>query len=102
MIISPFSPSVMAAIAQHPEVKRQVRLVANTVARFARQKAPAETGNLRKNIAVEQVRNPRTGAVEYHVGWKRRGWYGSMVELGTEAERARPHLRPAADQVSRS
>lgn len=102
MIISPISPKVLAAISQHPEVKKQVRLVANTVRKLAAQKAPKETGNLRKNLAVEQVSNPRTGAIEYHVGWKKRGWYGSMVELGTMTERARPHLRPAADQVSRS
>lgn len=102
MIISPLSPSALAAIAQHPEVKAQVRLVANTVAKFARQKAPKETGKLRQNIGVEQVRNPRTGAIEFHVGWKRRGWYGSLVELGTEDEPARPHLRPAADLVSNS
>lgn len=93
---------VIAALTQTPEVKRQVRAVAVEVRRLARQKAPVRTGALRRSIRVENVYDRETGRVEYRVGWdKRIAWYGGLVELGTEDTPARPHLRPAADEINR-
>lgn len=91
-------PEVLAAISQAPSVKKQVRAVAAEIRKEARRLAPKNTGNLRRNIAVENVYDPKTGMVEYHVGWNKKAWYGGLVELGTEHEPPRPHLRPAADK----
>ena len=96
--IGRFRPEVLAAVSQAPSVKKQVRAVAAEIRNEARRLAPKDTGNLRRNIAVENVYDRDTGLVEYHVGWKHQGWYGSLVELGTEDTPARPHLRPAADK----
>jgi HK97 gp10 family phage protein len=96
--IGRFRPEVLAAVSQAPSVKKQVRAVAAEIRNEARRLAPKDTGNLRRNIAVENVYDRDTGMVEYHVGWKQQGWYGSLVELGTEDTPARPHLRPAADK----
>ena len=93
-----FRPEVLAAVSQAPSVKKQVRAVAAEIRKEARRRAPKDTGNLRRNIAVENVYDRDTGLVEYHVGWKKLAWYGSLVELGTEDTPARPHLRPAADK----
>lgn len=93
-----FRPEVLAAISQAPSVKKQVRAVAGEIRKEARRLASKETGNLRKNIAVENVYDPKTRMVEYHVGWKKKAWYGPLVELGTEDAVAQPHLRPAADK----
>jgi HK97 gp10 family phage protein len=82
-------------------VKKQVRAVAAEIRKIARQKAPKETGALRRGIRVENVYDRETGMVEYHVGWdKRTAFYGALVELGTEDTPARPHLRPAADEIN--
>ncbi len=97
-----FRPEVIAALTQHPAVKRQVRAVAAEIRKKARQLAPVDTGNLRRNIAVENVYDPETQQVEYRVGWTKKGFYGSLVELGTEDEPPKPHLRPAAIQVKNS
>ena len=101
MRVGPLRPEVIAAVTQAPSVKRQVRLVANEIRKIARQKAPKETGALRRGIQVENVYDRQTGLVEYHVGWnKYTAWYGALVELGTEDTPARPHLRPAADEIN--
>ncbi len=95
-------PEVIAALTQTPLVKRQVRKVAAEIRTEARRLVPVDTGNLRKNIAVENVYDPETQQVEYRVGWTKRAWYGSLVELGTAEEPAKPHLRPAANKVKNS
>lgn len=99
MKIGQFRPEVLAAVSQSPSVKKQVRLVANEVRKEARRRAPKESGNLQRNIAVENVYDPETGLVEYHVGWNKKAWYGGLVELGVEGQPAQPHLRPAADKI---
>ncbi len=97
-----FRPEVIAALTQTPEVKKQLRRVAGEIRTEARKLAPVDTGNLRRNIAVENVLDPETGQVEYRVGWTKRAFYGGLVELGTEDEPPRPHLRPAANKVKNS
>ena len=101
MRVGPLRPEVLAAVTQAPSVKKQVRAVAAEVRKLARQKAVKETGAMRRGIQIENVFDRETGMVEYHVGWNRyTAWYGALVELGTEDTPARPHLRPAADEVN--
>lgn len=101
MRIGRLRPEVLAAVSQAPSVKKQVRDVANEIRKRARQKAPKKTGALRRGIQVVNVYDRETGLVEYHVGWnKRTAFYGPLVELGTEDTPARPHLRPAADEIN--
>lgn len=99
MRYGPIRREVIAALTQTPTVKRQVRAVAATIRDDARRMAPRRTGALRRSLRVENVYDPRTGMVEYRVGWdKRIAFYGPLVELGTEDSPAQPHLRPAADR----
>jgi HK97 gp10 family phage protein len=101
MRVGPLREEVIAAVTQAPSVKKQVRAVANEVRKRARQKATKETGTMARGIQVENVYDRETGMVEYHVGWnKRTAFYGPLVELGTEDTPARPHLRPAADEIN--
>lgn len=101
MRIGQFRPEVLAAVSQAPSVKKQVRTVANEIKKIAKRKAVKHTGAMAKGIQVENVYDPATGLVEYHVGWsKKTAWYGPLVELGTEDTPARPHLRPAADEIN--
>lgn len=101
MRIGRFRPEVLAAVSQSPSVKKQVRAVAAEIRKRARQKAVKQTGAMAKGLQVENVYDPKTGLVEYHVGWnKYTAWYGPLVELGTEDTPARPHLRPAADEIN--
>ena len=103
MRVGPLRQEVIAAVTQAPSVKKQVRDVANEIRNRARRKAVKETGAMARGIRVENVYDRDTGMVEYHVGWdKRKAFYGPLVELGTEDTPARPHLRPAADEVANS
>lgn len=92
----PVRPEVLAALTQLPEITKQVREVANAIRRDARLLAPKRTGTLRRSIAVERVYDPVTRRVSYIVGWSGRGFYGWLVESGTEDTPPRPHLVPAA------
>lgn len=94
-------PEVLVALTRTTEMKKQVRAVANEIRREARALAPVATGNLRRNIVVDNVLDDE-GRVVYRVGWSPKAWYGLLVELGTEDTPARPHLRPAADKVNRA
>jgi HK97 gp10 family phage protein len=92
----PIRADVLAALTELPEVVATVREVAKDIAEDARNLAPVRTGNLkRKGIGIEKRRNSR-GKVYYVVGWTPDGWYGELVEFGTEDTTARPHLVPAA------
>ena len=96
-----FRPEVLAAVSQAPSVKKQVRTVANEIVKGARRRAPKKTRALTRGIRTENVYDKTTGLVEYHVGWsKKTAWYGLLVELGSEKAPARPHLRPAADEIN--
>jgi HK97 gp10 family phage protein len=101
MRVGRFRPEVLAAVSQAPSVKKVVRAAAVEIRKEARRRVPKNTGNLAKNIAIENAYDAATGLVEYRVGWtKRGGFYGPLVELGTEDTPARPHLRPAADLIN--
>lgn len=91
------SSAALTALSNSRAVDDRVKAVAEEIRKEAARRAPKESGNLARNIAIEKVR----GTSEYHVGWtKRDGFYGPLVELGTEDTPAQPHLRPAADRFT--
>jgi HK97 gp10 family phage protein len=99
MILRGVRREVITALTRTPEVKAQVRAVANSIRDDARSRAPRHTGALRRSIKVDNVLDDQ-GRVVYRVGWdKRIAYYGPMVEGGTNDTRARPHLKPAAEAV---
>ena len=78
-------------LARQPDVVRTVREVANAIKKDAKRLAPRSTGTLaRRGIEVERTRRG------FLVGWNAAGWYGWLVESGTEDAGPRPHLVPAA------
>lgn len=88
---------LLAAVSQDRNGKAQMRELANKIRDDARALAPVKTGALRRSIRVENVYDPATKMVEFHVGWdKSIAWYGMLVEFGTEHAAPQPHLRPAA------
>lgn len=101
------SPSTQAAIhaalSRDRNITDAMQRTANAVRDEARERAPVLTGTLRKSITTDRVYDPQTRQVVYRVGWaKATGWYGPLVELGTEDTPARPHLRPAAEMFRNS
>ncbi|MEV1321955.1 HK97-gp10 family putative phage morphogenesis protein [Micromonospora arborensis] len=87
----------LVALSQHPEVIKAMRQQASAIARDARQLAPVDSGQLKgKGIGIELIEDDATGLMHYGVGWTRAGWYGWLVEAGTEDTTPRPHLVPAA------
>lgn len=97
MRLTNIRPEAITALTRVPEIKKQVRAVANAIRDDARRRAPRRTGALRRSIKVDNVLDEH-GNVVFRVGWdKRIAFYGPMVEFGTEKTRAQPHLRPAVD-----
>lgn len=92
----PSDPEALRDIANSEGPQAEARKLANAIQRDARRLAPKRTGTLRRNIKVEEVTDLKTGIEGYAVGWDDRGFYGWMVENGTEDTVARPHLVPAA------
>jgi HK97 gp10 family phage protein len=69
---------------------------AREVVQEARAKAPVKTGRLRRSIHSRLM--SRKDSFEIGFGWRKKGWYGLLVEYGTKRNGARPHLRAAFDQ----
>lgn len=93
-----FVSSAIAAIVRSRAVESTVEAVAEEIRKEASRRAPKDSGNLARNIAVEKVN--AAGNTEFHVGWRHSAAYGPLVELGTEDTPPRPHLRPAADRFN--
>jgi HK97 gp10 family phage protein len=89
-------PRALRDIANSPEVQAVARDLAKAIQKDARRLAPKRTGNLRRHIVVEEITDLETGIEGFAVGWDDKGWYGWLVENGTENSAARPHLVPAA------
>lgn len=88
---------VLVALSELPEVQKETGKLASDIARDARQLAPVDSGQLKtRGIGIERMEDERTGLIFYGVGWTKHGWYGWMVESGTEDAPSRPHLVPAA------
>jgi HK97 gp10 family phage protein len=92
----PSDPRALRDIANSPEVQAVARQLAEDIKKDARRLAPKRTGNLRRHIVVEEYTDLDTGIEGYAVGWDDKGWYGWLVENGTEDSAPRPHLLPAA------
>lgn len=89
-------PRALRDIANSPEVQAVARDLAEKIKKDARRLAPKRSGNLRRHIVVEEITDLDTGIEGFAVGWDDKGWYGQLVEFGTEHSGARPHLIPAA------
>lgn len=92
----PTNPQALREIANSPEVQAVARDLADAIKKDARRLAPKRSGNLRRHIVVEEITDLETGIEGFAVGWDDKGWYGWLVETGTEHSAARPHLVPAA------
>lgn len=92
----PSDPQALRELANSEPVQAACRETAKDIQRDARRLAPRRTGNLRRHIAVEEYTDLDTGIDGYAVGWDDKGWYGWLVENGTEDTPAQPHLVPAA------
>lgn len=77
--------------------QQSVRKGAVVIQKDAKSRVAVDTGKLRQNIVVRLRR--RAGVpVLYSIGWTKAAYYGSFLEFGTRFMRARPFLRPAADE----
>lgn len=92
----PTDARAMRELANSAQVQDVCEQVAKAIQRDARRLVPKKTGNLRRHIEVEPYTDLDTGVEGFAVGWGDKGWYGWMVEVGTEKEPAKPHLVPAA------
>jgi HK97 gp10 family phage protein len=90
------NPRALRELANSAGPQAVARELAEAVKTDARRLAPKRTGNLRRHIVVEEITDLETGVEGYAVGWGDKGWYGWLVETGTERAAARPHLVPAA------
>lgn len=79
-----------AAVKQHAEGLAQG--YAEDIARFARQRAPVDTGHLRDSITVVST---GPGAYQARVG----AFYGVYVNYGTRNMAAQPFWEPAVNEA---
>jgi HK97 gp10 family phage protein len=89
-------PRALREIANSDEMQDEAYALAKDVQRDARRLAPVRSGNLRRNIQIEEITDLDSGIEGFAVGWGDKGWYGWMEENGTEDTAAHPHLVPAA------
>jgi HK97 gp10 family phage protein len=92
----PSDPRALRELANSPGPQEAARRLALAIQRDARRLAPRRTGNLRRNIKVEEITDLSTGVEGYAVGWTDDAFYGPFVENGGEHSRPQPHLVPAA------
>jgi len=83
-------------LANSQQAQDAAREMAKDIQRDARRLAPKKTGNLRRHIVIEEITDLDTGIEGFAVGWDDKGFYGQLVEQGTEDTTAQPHLVPAA------
>lgn len=88
------------------EAKKALRTAsregAKVVARAAKAKVPKDTGTLRRSIRVRSIKRSRvkvgSRVITGEGFFKGETFYGGFVEFGTKYMKARPFLRPAADE----
>ena len=71
-------------------IARALEICGGTAERYAKEKCPVDTGNLRNSIAHAQ-KDANTESIGTNVH------YAPYVELGTRKMRAQPYLRPAVE-----
>lgn len=68
----------------------------------AKRRVPVKTGNLRDNLEITKVKSRTPDKLKktvfVKVGFNKKAFYGTFVELGTRFIKAKPFLRPAIDQ----
>lgn len=92
----PTDPDALRELANSQQAQDAAYELAKDIQRDARRLVPVRTGNLRRHIAIEEYTDLGTGIEGFAVGWDDKGWYGQMVEEGTEHTDPQPHLVPAA------
>lgn len=92
----PTDPKALRDLANSEGPQAEARKLAEDIRKDARRLAPKRSGRLRRNIKVEEITDLETGIEGFAVGWDDKGWYGFLVENGTEDTPAQPHLIPAA------
>jgi HK97 gp10 family phage protein len=93
-------PGAIRSLNSHPQVVKDCEAAAGAVADDAKAHAPrgAPPDPGAEGIHYEKVPGePST----FHVSWEQEEFYMGFAEFGTEHERARPFLRPAADAPKR-
>ncbi len=68
-----------------------LRRAGNRVKDAIQDETPVSTGNLKRSIAVSNVRT-KDGAKHVEVGPNKDGWYGRFVEFGTVHIKANPFM----------
>ena len=91
----PTDPQALRELANSQQAQDAAYEMAKDIQRDARRFAPVRTGNLRRHIAIEEYTDLNTGVEGFAVGWDDKGWYGQMVEEGTEHTNPRSHFVPA-------
>lgn len=78
-------------------LRTALRNAAKPVVQTAKDLAPVETGNLRRNIRAN-ASVKRSGRGEANVGVTEDAFYGTIIETGTSTQAAQPFLRPALER----
>lgn len=91
----PSDPRVLRDLANSAGPQETARAQAAGIRRDARRFAPRKSGNLARNITVEEFTDLDTGVVGFAVGWNDKAFYGPWVEGGDENQAPQPHLVPA-------
>ena len=92
----PTDPEALRELANSQQAQDAAYETARDIQRDARRLAPKRSRNLSRHIEIEEYTDLDTGIDGYAVGWGDKGWYGWMVENGTEDTPPQPHLVPAA------
>lgn len=92
----PTDPKALRELANSEQAQDACLKWAKDIQRDARALVPKRSRNLSRHIEIEPITDLETGIEGYAVGWGDKGWYGWMVENGTEDTPASPHLVPAA------
>ncbi len=96
-----WNDDVLRRVADGPEVRRQVRKVAEEIATTARRIAPERSGNYRAGIVVRDGETERTPEVTGGtVIVAATNIASHIVEYGSVQQPARAPLRRAAQQVA--
>lgn len=87
-------PNAARYLRKNAKVIEATRQAAEDVAQRAAKRAPKRTGAGAASIHAERHNTP--AGVEYRVSWDTDHYYMLFQEVGTEDQKARPFLRPAA------
>ncbi len=81
--------------AQPGIIRSGLRASVKPIVTDAKERAPVDTGRLRKAIKVSVDRSRDRKSMVAKIGFDKKAWYGVFVEMGTAKMAAQPFLRPA-------